>query len=82
MGDRIEHQAEKSCPEPSTWEKISQALHLSDRSCNQAVDQMRQPNANAQKEVPNLMIEGVEAVQRHGRTSTINKQEAEMLKEI
>jgi hypothetical protein len=44
---------------------------------------MRPPtNANAQRELPNLLIEGVEGAKRQGRTGTINKQEAEMLKEI
>jgi hypothetical protein len=43
---------------------------------------MNPVNAKTEKELPNLMIEGVEAAKRQGRTGTINKQEAEMLKEI
>ena len=82
-GDKIEHQAEKACAEPGFWQNLGEKLHLVDKSCNQAVEAMKPPtNANAQKELPNLLIEGVEAVKRHGRSATINREEAEMLKEI
>ncbi len=82
-GDQITAQTDKACPAPTFWEHVGQTLHLTDKSCNQAVEAMRsQPNANAEKQVPNLLIEGVEAVKRQGRSGSINKQEAEMLKEI
>jgi hypothetical protein len=83
MPDRIEAQSEKGCSAPGFWQQIGETLHLVDKSCNQAVEAMKPPaNANAEKQVPNLFIDGVEGVRRSGRSGTINKQEAEMLKEI
>ena len=82
-GDKVDPRAEKACAEPGFWQHLGEKLHLTDKACNQSVEAMKPPtNANAQKELPNLLIEGVEAAKRQGRTSTINKQEAEMVKEI
>ncbi len=82
-GDKPDPKAEKACAEPGFWQNLGEKLHLVDKSCNASVEAMKPPtNANAQKELPNLLIEGVEAAKRQGRTGTINKQEAEMLKEI
>ena len=82
-GDKVDPRAEKACAEPGFWQNLGEKLHLTDKACNQSVEAMKAPtNANAQKELPNLLIEGVEAAKRQGRTGTINRQEAEMLKEI
>lgn len=82
-GDKPDPKAEKACAEPGFWHNLGEKLHLVDKSCNTAVEAMKPPtNANAQKELPNLLIEGVKAAQRQGRTGTINEKEAEMLNEI
>lgn len=83
MGDKIEPRAEKACTEPGFWQHLGQVLHLTEKTCNQSVEAMKpQTNPNAEKAIPNLLIEGVEGVKRSGRTGTINKQQAEMLKEV
>jgi len=81
-GDKVDPRAEKACSEPGFWQNIGEKLHLTDKSCNQSVEAMKPTNVKTEKELPNLLIEGVEAAKRQGRTGTINRQEAEMLKEI
>lgn len=79
-GDKVDPRAEKACTEPGLLRSLGEKLHLVDKSCNQAIEAMKPPtNANAQRELPNLLIQGIEGVKRQGRTGTINEQEAEML---
>lgn len=82
-GGKLEVHSDKTCTAPGFWEQVGQALHLTDSSCNKAVEAMKpKATGNDAEQLPNLFIEGIEAAKRQHRSGSINKQEAQMLEEI
>ncbi|MGH9552047.1 MAG: hypothetical protein ACRD3W_21855 [Terriglobales bacterium] len=70
----------KGCETDGFWNKALQYVGLADSTCNAKIDAAK-PKDTAQDHLPDLLIEGVEAAKRQHATGTINKQEAEMLKD-